>query len=673
MSPLVSTNHGPDAILRSSAGSAGPGGVRDGGRLVQRIAAAAAIVVFALGCVVLAGWVVDVSVLKSGVPGLVEMKANTALCFLLVAAAAWLLRGRDGALRRTAAWVLAAGAAFVAMLSLCEYLLGSDLGIDQLLFHEAGGAVGTSHAGRMAPNTALAFLLVTCALAVLDVRSRLRGWLSAGLALGAALLAFVALIGYVSGITSLYGASALTQMAVPTAVAFILLAVTIACARPEVGPMRLVLSDTVGGRVMRLLFPTMLAVPIILGTLRLAGEGAGAFDSDTGTWLFALAIVSLLTPLTWGLAASLDRAELASRRAQAARQEAQRERAAFDEAPIGSALISLHGRYTRVNRALCAMTGYDSQELLGKHFTDLTHPDDRAHDAEPFTALLDGRLDRHHIEKRYLHRDGHAIHARVAVTAIYDEAGRVFQLFTQVEDVTDGKLAAQRVEEAQFETLARLAAAAEYRDDDTGEHTRRVGELAGRLAAALGQPADLVRLIRLAAPLHDIGKIGIPDAILLKPGRLTPAEFDQMKRHTTIAAQMLAGGASAQIAIAEQIAGTHHERWDGTGYPAGLAGDAIPIAGRIVAVADVFDALTHSRPYKKAWPLADALAELRRQRGRQFDPQVIDAFLGLAHELGQTTDLMQQPSPPLPRGRSPHTDAADDVLRQALASSRPAN
>ncbi len=639
---------------------------------VERIPAAATGVVFALGCAVLMGWVLDVSVLKSGVPGLVEMKANTALCFLLVSVA--VLAGPP---RRSGAWadrrsVPGRGAALVALLSLFEYVLSRDLGIDQLLFREPAGAVGTSHAGRMAPNTAVAFLLVASALLLLDVRSRARGWASAGLALGAAVLAFVAIAGYLSGVTSLYAVSTLTQMAVPTALAFLLLAAAIVSARPHVGPMRLVLSDTLGGRVMRWLFPTMLAVPIVLGTLRLAGQDADLYDTDTGTWLFALSIIALLTPLTWSLASSLDRAELASRRAHDARQEAQRERAAFDEAPIGSALISVGGCYLRVNRALCALIGYEADELIGTNVSSVTHPDDRASDIEPFLALRAGDLSHHHLQKRYIHRDGRTVYARVSVTAITDEDGQVIHLFTQLEDVTDSKLAAQRVDEAQFETLARLAAAAEYRDDDTGEHTRRVGELAGRLAEALGHPAELVRLIRLAAPLHDIGKIGIPDAILLKPGRLTEEEFEHMKRHTTIAAQMLSGGASAQIAIAEQIAGTHHERWDGSGYPAGLAGDAIPIAGRIVAVADVFDALTHSRPYKRAWPMDEALAELRRQRGRQFDPEVIDAFLALADELDHPAELTAPTGPPATIGPWPRSDAADEVLRRSLAARPPA-
>jgi putative two-component system response regulator len=247
-----------------------------------------------------------------------------------------------------------------------------------------------------------------------------------------------------------------------------------------------------------------------------------------------------------------------------------------------------------------------------------------------------GRLAVHHVEKRYLHRDGHLIFVGVGVNAIYDEDGRVEHFYAQIQDLTDSKLAAHRLEEAQFEILTRLAAAAEYRDDDTGEHTRRVGDLAGRLAEQVGLPRDIVRLIRLAAPLHDVGKIGIPDAILLKPGALTDEEFAHMKLHSTIGAQMLSGGAHPQVAMAEQIAATHHERYDGTGYPHGLAREDIPIAGRIVAVADVLDALTHARPYKLAWPLEDALAELRRQRGRQFDPRVVDALLELELDLGRT-------------------------------------
>ena len=185
----------------------------------------------------------------------------------------------------------------------------------------------------------------------------------------------------------------------------------------------------------------------------------------------------------------------------------------------------------------------------------------------------------------------------------------------------------QELEIAQLETLERLAIAAEYRDDDTGLHTRRVGLHAGCIAAALCLPPAQAGLIQLAAPLHDVGKIGIPDSILLKPGKLTDEEFDAMKQHTIIGGKMLSGSSSPWLQLAEEIALTHHERWDGKGYPSKLAGEEIPLVGRIVAVVDVFDALTHERPYKKAWPLEEALAEIERHSCEQFDPQVVKAFM----------------------------------------------
>ena len=180
---------------------------------------------------------------------------------------------------------------------------------------------------------------------------------------------------------------------------------------------------------------------------------------------------------------------------------------------------------------------------------------------------------------------------------------------------------------AQLETLDRLARAAEYRDDDTGQHARRVGEMSARLGAALGLPGRQVKLLELAAPLHDLGKIAIPDAILLKPGKLSPDEWEIMKSHTTIGAGLLSGSQSGLLSVAERIALSHHERWDGTGYPDGLGGDKIPLPARIVAVVDVFDALASDRPYRDAWPIERTIDHLREERGKHFDPRVLDAFL----------------------------------------------
>jgi HD-GYP domain-containing protein (c-di-GMP phosphodiesterase class II) len=183
------------------------------------------------------------------------------------------------------------------------------------------------------------------------------------------------------------------------------------------------------------------------------------------------------------------------------------------------------------------------------------------------------------------------------------------------------------LQDSQLLVIQRLAIAAEYRNDDTGQHTRRVGRLSELIGAALDLPEEQLLLLRQAAPLHDVGKIGIPDSILLKRGRLTREEFERMKAHTSVGAAMLAGRNFPLLEMAEEIAMSHHERWDGTGYPRGIDAEAIPLAARIVAVADVFDALTHARPYKKAWTVTDAIAEISRQRGKQFDGAIVDAFL----------------------------------------------
>ncbi len=176
------------------------------------------------------------------------------------------------------------------------------------------------------------------------------------------------------------------------------------------------------------------------------------------------------------------------------------------------------------------------------------------------------------------------------------------------------------------ESLSVLAAIADYHDDDTYQHSQRVGIGAALIAQALELPEPFVAMIRDAAPLHDIGKVGMSRRILLKPGKLTPAEWMHMMRHVEIGARILGSARSPVLQLAGEIARTHHERWDGNGYIAGLAGEDIPIAGRITALADVWDTLTHERPYKPAWDEDRALAEINGQAGAHFDPRVVAAF-----------------------------------------------
>ena len=183
------------------------------------------------------------------------------------------------------------------------------------------------------------------------------------------------------------------------------------------------------------------------------------------------------------------------------------------------------------------------------------------------------------------------------------------------------------VAEREHELIIRLSKAAEFRDPETGAHITRMANYSLIIAEGLGLPAEDCQLILLAAPMHDVGKLGIPDGILLKPGKLDEEEFAVMKTHSTIGHTILRDSPSQLIALGAEIALTHHEKFDGSGYPHGLAGEAIPLTGRIVAVADVFDALTSERPYKAAWPVAKARALLEENRGSHFDPACVDAFL----------------------------------------------
>jgi putative two-component system response regulator len=212
-----------------------------------------------------------------------------------------------------------------------------------------------------------------------------------------------------------------------------------------------------------------------------------------------------------------------------------------------------------------------------------------------------------------------------------EEVGRrTEQLRNAFEEL---KAASNRLKHASLDTIFRLSQAAEYKDEDTGGHIRRMGYYTAIIAPRLKMNDEEVEAILYAAPMHDIGKIGIPDRVLLKPGKLDAQEWETMKQHTVIGSNLLKGSESFLIKMAEIIALTHHEKWDGSGYPNGLGGENIPLAGRITAIADVFDALTSKRPYKEAFPFEKALAIIAEGRGNHFDPAVTDAFLDLQKSI----------------------------------------
>jgi PAS domain S-box-containing protein/putative nucleotidyltransferase with HDIG domain len=301
---------------------------------------------------------------------------------------------------------------------------------------------------------------------------------------------------------------------------------------------------------------------------------------------------------------------------------------------------SFDGFFTRLNPAWTQTLGYTHDELKAEPFLAFVHPDDREAtiaEAERQTKAGEPVL---HFANRYRHKDG-SYRWLEWMSRPDAEKG---ELIAVARDVTSRKEAEETVrryqetlerevgertrdlEEARLEILRRLALAAEYRDDDTYEHTERVARTAAVLTGLLGLSEEHVTLMRQAAPLHDIGKLGISDTILLKPGKLTEEEVETMRLHASLGAQILSGSGSDVLQLAERIALTHHEWWDGSGYPRHLKGGEIPQCGRIVALADVFDALTHSRPYKDAWPVDRAVDEIHRLRGCQFDPEVVEAF-----------------------------------------------
>lgn len=206
-------------------------------------------------------------------------------------------------------------------------------------------------------------------------------------------------------------------------------------------------------------------------------------------------------------------------------------------------------------------------------------------------------------------------------------AGRAAWLETEVRAAT-AEIAAR-----ELETLVRLARAAEFRDPETGAHIQRMAHCSQLIARRIGLSVQQQEILMRAAPLHDVGKLGTPDRILLKPGKLTPDEWEVMKQHAVIGYEILRESASPVIQAGAEIAWSHHEKFDGSGYPRGLAGEAIPLFGRIVAIADVFDALTSTRPYKRPWSVDEAIAFMREQAGRHFDPALLDAFIDVLPEV----------------------------------------
>jgi PAS domain S-box-containing protein len=301
----------------------------------------------------------------------------------------------------------------------------------------------------------------------------------------------------------------------------------------------------------------------------------------------------------------------------------------------------LDGRFLLVNPAWERALGYTNDAMHRRRLHELVHPHDRESTLAALAALSEGHEQQVSFSNRCKGADGeylwmewsaHAVPAEGVIHGVARDVTAQRRAERHAESETrrlQETLAARtrELEEARDETVQLLAAAAGYSDDESPGHPERIGAIAAEIATELGLSAESVALLLKAAPLHDIGKMAIPGEILGKTASLSAAEQTSVHRHTDLGAQLLFGSRAPVLQLAGMIAASHHERWDGTGYPKGLTGESIPLVGRVVAVADALDALIHGRPLTPALPVARALALIERGAGTQFDPRVVAALL----------------------------------------------
>ena len=313
----------------------------------------------------------------------------------------------------------------------------------------------------------------------------------------------------------------------------------------------------------------------------------------------------------------------------------------FDDSLDLLATVDLHGYFLRVNPAWEATLGRSQVELCSRPLISFIHPEDRSAAAGGLSTLLNESGPQPTMRSRFETADGRNLwlewsgHLSERQGLLHLSAREISSQVEAESQIRNGakllkvKVAerTRELEEERTDTLRRLAKVGEYRNDATFQRAERVAATAEEIATELGLDPAQVRLIREAAPLHDIGNLAIPDAILLKPGPLDDRERGVMHSHTTAGARLLADSRSPALAMAAVGAASHHEHWDGGGYPDSLAELQIPLIGRIVGVADAFDALTHDRPYRPAWPVGQAISQIELEAGTRFDPVVVAAFL----------------------------------------------
>ena len=420
--------------------------------LTTTTARATAIAVTATAVVVLLGWLADIAVLKTLVPGAVTMKVNTALGFLASGIALWLLQPEQtGVAARRAGMTLAAATTILGALSLAQYAMGIDFGIDNSLIPEPEEALMTSRPGRMAPGTALCFLLTGMALWLLDRPFPNGYWLAPYLVLPPLGIAFTALLGYLYEFATLYGPGPYTAMAVHTAVAFFTLCVGILLARPQHGWVRALTANTPGAGMLRRMLPAMMVLVPLMVRLRLLEEESNSLlATELAHWLAVIGIMALLAIVLWWSARAVDRAHREYLDAETRLRELEsRFQATFEQAAVGIAHVGPDGSWLRVNRKLCDIVGYTAQELTKRAFQDITHPDDLDTDLDYLHRMLAGTLDTYSMEKRYFHKNGSIVWINLTVSLVrrFDSAPDYF--IAVIEDISTRKAAEAALRESE--------------------------------------------------------------------------------------------------------------------------------------------------------------------------------------------------------------------------------
>lgn len=338
-------------------------------------------------------------------------------------------------------------------------------------------------------------------------------------------------------------------------------------------------------------------------------------------------------------------------RSAKAKEEATEERfqSFFEQNSVGFAITSPDGSWKHVNDKLCHIVGYDREELSHMRWQDITPDEDRPREFARFWSLVERGINESFSDKRYVKKDGSVVEVEVSTHLMRDNDGSVIYLASTIQDISQRlesqRLLAQRAAELERhrETIINsMAILAEYRDGDTGGHIQRVKAYVKLLLERSGGdalfPTEDLPLIWQSAALHDIGKVAVPDSVLLKPGRLSEEEFDHIKIHPSVGGEVLARtegllGGGAFISYARDITEYHHEKWDGSGYPHGVKGEKIPFLARVMAIADVYDALVSSRPYKRAFSHTKAVSIIKDGSGSHFDPDLVNVFLSCEREF----------------------------------------